>query len=228
MRLGALFSGGKDSTLAILKAREEHKISCLISINPENKESYMFHAHNISLTKIQAKAMEVPIIIQNSSGEKERELSDLKNAIKKAMEIYKIDGVVSGAINSVYQASRIQKICNELEIFSFNPLWLKNSFNILKEIVKKGIGAIVIGAYAYPLGKEFLGKEIDNEFIKKIKALNEKYKIHPLGEGGEYETFVYDAPFFNSKIEIKNYNISGKENSWRMEILRVEMREKLQ
>src|SRR4030042_1445770 len=49
MRLGVLFSGGKDSTLALAKAMEKNEIACLVTLISENKESYMFHTVNLDL-----------------------------------------------------------------------------------------------------------------------------------------------------------------------------------
>ena len=54
------------------------------------------------------------------------------NLIKK----FKIEGIVTGAVESVYQSSRVQKICNELKIECFNPLWQKDQIEIQREQVK--------------------------------------------------------------------------------------------
>ena len=79
MKLAVLFSGGKDSTLAAWLAQKEgHELSCLISIISENKHSYMFHTPSIEKTKAQAQAMDIPIIVQETKGEKEEELKDLQ------------------------------------------------------------------------------------------------------------------------------------------------------
>ena len=40
MKLGVLFSGGKDSSLALYKAG---KVEVLITLDSKNKDSYMFH-----------------------------------------------------------------------------------------------------------------------------------------------------------------------------------------
>lgn len=133
MKLGVLFSGGKDSTFAAWLAKKNgYEIACLISIISENKESYMFHTPSVSKTEKQAEAMEIPIIIRKTKGEKEKELNDLKKAIKKAKEKFKIEGIVTGAVESVYQASRIQKICNELNLECFNPLWQMDQIELLE------------------------------------------------------------------------------------------------
>ena len=113
MRLGVLFSGGKDSTLALHYAAEKEEVACLITLISKNKESYMFHTPNIDVTSLQAQALELPQITKITQGEKEKELLDLENAIAQAAKKYRIEGVVTGAIESVYQAERVQRICNQ-------------------------------------------------------------------------------------------------------------------
>ena len=221
MKLGVLFSGGKDSTMSVLIAKNQgYEIACLISIVSENKESYMFHTPSISKTKIQANSMNIPLISENTEGKKETELEDLKKAINVAKEKFNITGIVTGAVESVYQASRIQKICDELDIECFNPLWQKPQIEILQEIIQNNLNVIITGVFAYPFDEKWLGKKIDEKFIEEIKTLNEKYKINPAGEGGEFETFVLNAPgLFNKELKIKKFeDFSTGENSWRREL----------
>ncbi len=213
MKLGVLFSGGKDSTYALFKAMEKETIVCLISIFSKNKESYMFHTPNIHITELQARSIGLPLIQKSTEGRKEEELKDLKQAIKKAKETLKIEGVVTGAVESIYQTERIQKICDTLDLQCFNPLWLKNQIELLEEIVESGFEVIISGIFAYPLDKKWLGREIDNQSIKELVLLQEKYHISPSGEGGEIETTVLDAPFFQKRIEIQEFEIQADENS---------------
>jgi len=220
MKLGLLFSGGKDSVYAgFLAKKSGHELTCLISILSDNKESYMFHTPSISKTKKQAEVMKVPIIIQETKGEKEIELKDLENAIKLAIKRYKIQGIVTGAIQSVYQSSRIQKICNKLKIECFNPLWQVNEIEYLNDLIKNKFKIIITGVFAYPFDKSWLGKEINKKFIEGIKELNKKYKISMIGEGGEFETFVVDCPLFSKELKIKSFKEDKEgENSFRREL----------
>jgi len=219
MKLGILFSGGKDSCYAAYLAKKNgYEISCLISILSENMESYMFHTPTIRKTEIQAKVMNLPLIIWKTKGEKEKELDDLKNAIIEAKKKFGIQGIVTGAVESVYQASRVQKICNKLSIKCFNPLWQKNQFELIEELIKNKFHIIITGVFAYPLNKKWLGKKIDMNYIKEIKILNEKYGISPAGEGGELESFVINCPMFSRKLKIIDKKIEGYKNSWRMEV----------
>jgi len=220
MKLGLLFSGGKDSVYSGFLAKKlGHKLNCLISIYSKNKNSYMFHTPSISKTKRQAEAMQLPIIIQETKGEKEIELKDLEKAIKSAIKKYKIEGIVTGAIQSVYQSSRIQKICNKLKIECFNPLWQVNELEYLNNLIKNKFKIIITGVFAYPLDGKWLGREINRKFIEEIKELNKKYKISLIGEGGEFETFVVDCPLFKKELKIKSFqDFKEGENSFRREL----------
>jgi asparagine synthase (glutamine-hydrolysing) len=226
MRVGALYSGGKDSTLALTKASRENKIECLISMISENPESYMFHVPNALLTKYQAEAMEIPIIQEFTKGEKEKELTDLKKVIEEAKEKFGIKGIVTGAIKSNYQYSRIKKICDELKLGLISPLWQMDEEEELKEVLREGIKAIIVSVSAYPLTKDFLGKEIDETIIKKFIEFREKFGFNPSGEGGEYETFVIDAPIFKKKISIEDFEIVWKENSGYLKIFGIKLHHK--
>ncbi len=212
MRLGILFSGGKDSCLAMHKAMQTDEVACLITLESENPESYMFHTPNIHLTRLQAEALGLPLVTVRTKGEKEDELADLKRAISRAMEEQGIEGVVSGAINSVYQASRIQRICNELGVWCFNPLWQMKPHRVLRELLASGFEVIISGVFAYPFDRVWLGKKIDPETVKQLIKLEESYGINPAGEGGEFETLVLDGPMFRKRLVVKDYEIEYKNN----------------
>jgi len=226
MRLGVLFSGGKDSTLALHKAVEKAEVVCLITLVSENKESYMFHTPNIDITTLQAKALGLPQIRKMTKGEPEEELKDLNAAIAQAMDGFQIDGVATGAVESVYQATRIQQICNHLGIWCVNPLWKKNQKELLEEIVAEGFVTVISGVFAYPLDKNWLGKKIDKALIKKLLVLGEEYGLSPSGEGGEIETTVLDAPLFKKKIKILNSEVEAHGNSGVFRIEQARLMEK--
>jgi len=219
MKTAVLFSGGKDSVYsAYLAKKSGHKLTYLISIFSDNKESYMFHTPSIEKTKKQAEVMGIPLLIQKTKGKKEEELNDLEKAIKTAKEKYRIEAIVTGALHSIYQSSRIQKICDKLKLKCINPLWHKNEFEYIEELIKNKFEIIITGVAAFPLDEKWLGRKIDKDFIEDVKELNKKYKIHPAGEGGEFETFVLDCPLFRRELKVVNKKISGEKNSWRMEI----------
>jgi asparagine synthase (glutamine-hydrolysing) len=167
----------------------------------------------------QSKVLGIPLEITKTKGEKEEELKDLKKAILDAKEKYNLSGIVTGALASKYQSSRIKKICDELELKTLNPLWQKDQFDILKELIDNNFEVILTGVFAYPLDKSWLLRKIDNQFIEEIRLLHEKYKVNPAGEGGEFESFVINCPLFERKLLVYPGEIFGSKNSYSMEII---------
>ncbi len=203
VKLGVLFSSGKDSSYAMwIMKKQNYDIKCLISIKSTNENSFMFHTPNIDITKLQAKAMEIPLIEQITKGKKEDELNDLEKALRKAKEKYKIEGVVTGAIFSDYQRTRIEKVCDKIGLKVFSPLWHKNQEVEMKELIKEKFEVIIASIAADGLDESWLGKKINREILKKLIELNKKIGINIAGEGGEYESLVLDAPMFKKRIKI--------------------------
>jgi uncharacterized protein (TIGR00290 family) len=102
----------------------------------------------------------------------------------------------------VYQATRVQRVCNDLDLWCFNPLWLKDQGEYMDEVVSSGFRFLISGGSAVPLGESWLGREVDRHTVGELKALANRHRMNPAGEGGEYETFVLDAPFFVRRIEV--------------------------
>jgi diphthine-ammonia ligase len=212
MRLGVLFSGGKDSTLALHMAAEKEEAACLITVVSNNPESYMFHTPNIDVTALQAEALGLPLVSVVTDGRKEEELEDLERAITEAKNKFQIDGVVTGAVESVYQSSRVQRICNRLDVWCFNPLWKHDQKALLEKLLEKNFKMVISGIFAYPLDESWLGKQIEPQVIARLVELQSQYGISPSGEGGEIETTVLDAPMFKRRIEILNSAVEAKGN----------------
>ncbi len=199
MRVAVLATGGKDSALALYKVlNEDHEVKYLVSMIPLREDSWMFHYPNIRLVDLFAEAVEIPLVKAETLAVKEREVEDLKRLI----EGIDVDAIVSGAIASNYQKSRIEKICEQLRLKCIAPLWHENPLNILKEILDLKFEVIITGVYAYGFSEEWLGRKIDEASIKALIELNKQYGVSLVGEGGEYETLVLDAPFFKKRIKI--------------------------
>jgi len=212
MKVAILYSGGKDSNLALQQAiKNQHEVTCLITIISQNKESYMLQTANIQFTKLQAQATQIPLITQTTKGIKEKELKDIKKAIQTAKKKYNIQAIYTGAISSNYQKTRIQKICQELNLKSINPLWKTNQQKILQQTTKN-FKTIITGTAVEQL-LPYLGQEITQKTAKKIIQMSQKHKFNPAGEGGEIETTVIQAPHFKKKIHIKKIHKTTDHNS---------------
>ena len=196
-----MISSGKDSLYSMfLSMREGHEIRYIISFVSENPDSYMFHTPNIDLVKEQARLLNIRHVEIQTKGEKEKELDDIENALKSM--ILDLDGVVTGAVQSNYQKSRIDAICDRLGIKSLAPLWQKDPVQTLRDMINDGFEIIITAVAAPPLDETWLGRKIDSDCIYDLIRLNKQYGIHILGEGGEYESLVLDCPMFSKRMKM--------------------------
>ena len=218
MKLGILFSGGKDSYLALQYASEENEISCLLTLESKKEDSWMFHTPAIEWTKLQAEAMGLNHLTKETSVIKEEELGDLKSIIESAVSKHSIEGIVTGALASVYQSTRIQKICNELNLWCFNPLWQMPQNVLLQELISNNIESIITGVAAEPFDASWLGRPIDSNCIDNLLTLESSHRINPAGEGGEIESFVINAPLFTKSISVTKSQKYYSNFSGRLEI----------
>lgn len=202
MRLGVLFSGGKDSVLAMDRASDFHEIACLVTVASSNPDSFMFHTPCIEHTAKQAEALCLPHVIVESPGEEEVEVGDMERALRIAVETHGIQGVVTGAIASAYQAARVQRVCHNIGLVCFNPLWLEDQKTVLMEILDKGYRVYIVGVSAYPLGEEFLGRLLDENAVSDLLTIGRTVGLNPAGEGGEIETFVAGGPLFKKSMSV--------------------------
>ncbi|MBT7903717.1 diphthine--ammonia ligase [Candidatus Woesearchaeota archaeon] len=203
VNLGALISSGKDGIYAAwTMLRQNYKLGCFITIKSENSESFMFHYPAIDLVKLQAESMNVPLIIQETKGEKEKELDDLKTALILAKEKYGIQGVVSGALFSNYQRKRIETICDCLGLKIFSPLWHINQEVEMKQILDSGFKFMMTRVAAEGLDESWLGREIYYSDVDKLAEFDSKFGFNVAGEGGEFESLMLDGPIFEKSIKI--------------------------
>ena len=226
MKSVILYSGGKDSTMAVYESLQNgDDIYALLAMHSRNDESYMFHVPNIHMVDYCSAAMEIPSIDVLTDGIKEKELIDLERMLTRLKD-KGVEAVYSGALESVYQKSRIDKICEKLDLISISPLWHRNPIEYMRQIVDLGFEVIITSVSAYGLDEKWLGKTITHESIDQLIKLNEKYGIHPAFEGGEAETLVLDAPFYDRKIVVDEVEVNWNCDSGTYDIKKAQQEKK--
>jgi diphthine-ammonia ligase len=220
MNLAALFSGGKDSTFSIYKEKQKgNDIVCLVSIFPKSDESMFLHYPNISVTKLQAKSMNLPHLFSKMNlDDVESETKEIQKLLEQAKKDFKINGIVHGGILSKYQKEKFENICSKLDLKIFSPLWQVNQKEYLKDLVKSKFRFIITSVSSDGLDESWLGKEITTDDIETLDKLATKHGFNLSFEGGEAETLVLDCPLFSSPIKIINSNKTWDGYRGRFEI----------
>jgi ABC transporter with metal-binding/Fe-S-binding domain ATP-binding protein len=205
LKLASLYSGGKDSNYSIFEIKRlGHDVVCLISIIPEISDSLLFHFPNISLTETLAQAIGLPIRnFQSRSSRLENEMHVLENALSMVKDEFSIEGIVHGGISSKFQKRNFEKVCRDLQLTVYSPLWNLNPNNYLHNLIDEKFKITIVGVSALGLGREWLGTTLDHENVKTLEFLSLKYGFNLNFEGGEAETLVIDCPIYKKKLEIR-------------------------
>jgi asparagine synthase (glutamine-hydrolysing) len=226
--IGALVSSGKDSVYAMYRMiKQDFPVKCMITLRSLNPDSYMFHTPAIDMVKLQSESTGIPLIEQETAGEKEDELMDLRKALEKAKERFGIKGVVTGALYSDYQRERIEKTCSETGLLPFSPLWHMDQENYMRELIRNNFKIILTRIAAEGLDESWLGRILTEEDVDRLIELNKKIKLSVCGEGGEFETLVLDCPLFNKELKvIRTKKVMDSKFSGTLIITEIKMVEK--
>ena len=225
MKVAVLFSGGKDSTYSIYKAKQEgHEVVCIATIFPKSDESKLLHYPNIEFTKLQAESMGIPqISIKIDSTNPNSEAQTLEEILIKAKEEFKIKGIVHGGILSEYQKKQFENISKSLGITLISPLWKKNEEDYMNNLLESKFHFIPISVTSAGLDESWLGKEITQEDLVILNKLSKKFGFNLSFEGGESETFVLDCPLFAYPIKIEKSKKIWDGYRGRFEILEAKL-----
>ena len=229
----SLFSGGKDSSWALYQALEEGlNVERLLTVHP-SEDSYMYHVPETQLAGVAAESIGIELVevdpgdlnagnATDSAAQGDAELEPLEEALSDLADDIDLAGVTAGAIESEFQTSRIEEMCDRLGIDLFAPLWQRDPEALAAEMLDAGFEITILQVAAYGLNESWLGRTLDADAIDELRALNDEYGVHLLGEGGEFETFVTNGPHMDQRIELE-YDIEWNGDSGRVRITNVRL-----
>jgi len=209
-----------------LALHQAYDVVRLLTVVPERSDSWMFHHPGVEWVSLHAEALKIPLATTKASGVKEQELGALRISLSELVASHGIECVVTGAIASEYQRSRIDRICDEVGVRSFAPLWGRDPEDLLREEVEMGFEFIITACMAMGLDSSWLGRIIDQAALDELGDIGKKYRINLAFEGGEAETFVIEGPIFAKRIRITDAQPVWKGESGYLNIARACLEEK--
>lgn len=217
------WSGGKETSLSCYRAIKAKEIEVAYLLNMISEDGKYSRSHGVGshLMRSQAKAIGIPLIQVKTSWQ------DYEENFKKAISNFKkkrIEAGIFGDVDLQEHRDWIERVCNELEIRPILPLWKEEREKLLQEFIQAGFKAVVVALSANSLGREWLGRKIDKEFIETLKIRN---NFDLCGERGEYHTFVLDGPLFKKKIKFLKTKKVKKDNHWFLNISQYYLEDKI-
>ena len=192
-RVTLSFSGGKDSCLALYYLQQKGiKVVCLLTT--VWKESMATVAHNEELDRIEVQAQSLNIPVHFIETDFSTYQSDFVNALKEIKEKFSVDGIAFGDIYLQGHRDWGEQVATLAGLEPLYPLWSpqENVVDLLREFVSLGFKAKVIKVDPLKLPESWCGRLIDASFIADILEKD----VCPMGESGEYHTYVGDGPIY--------------------------------
>lgn len=214
-RIALSWSGGKDSCLALdTLVKDGYKVVCLMTTAPEETGRTFAHGEKLELVKAQAASLNIPIEFVNCT--LEHYTDRFIETLLELKEKYDLNGIAYGDLYLDEHREWGEQVAAKAAVEAIYPLWMMahEAKAKLQTFVQSGFKAVVIRVRKEKLDDTWLGRQLDEAFLRDISNEN----VCPMGEAGEYHTFVYDGPLFKKRIELSFGEIEEAEHSKRLEI----------
>jgi len=213
------WSGGKDGCLALYRVlRAGMDVRCLANMVSEDGVRSRSHGIRAAVIKKQAEALGTPIVQQPTADDAyEASFVGMLREFKREG----IEGGVFGDIDFPPHREWVENVCRLAGLTAHLPLWQQSQSELLTEFIEAGFKAVVVVVKTGLLGKELLGRVVDNDFL----ALMQRTKgVTPCGEAGEYHTLVIDGPIFKKRFDIIRSEVITRGEHHFLEILETRLK----
>ncbi len=193
------WSGGKDSAMALFRAQKMGNLDITHCLNTITEDGVYSRSHGIrtEILRKQVESMDLKILQVPTTWE------TYEAKFKEAITQLKKEGIEAGIFGDIdLEPHRewVERVCGEMGIEAHLPLWLEKRETLMNEFIDNGFEAVVTAAVAAKMGKEWLGRAIDKQFIHD---LSQHPDIDLCGEKGEYHTLVTNAPYLKQPIVVQ-------------------------
>ena len=199
MPYAIMSSGGKDSTLALDRARRNSlEVHYLVNIYESSTNRVRFHGVRHELILQQAEFLGLEPITRYTTPD------DFEQAFASALEELKehgVEGVIFGNIHLSDVRSWYEERVREAGFEHVEPIWGDPPIELAWEIVERGYQLVVVSVDSSQGARDLLGREFDADLVTELGCTD---GLDPCGERGEYHTFVFDGPEFRYPVKFRS------------------------
>jgi uncharacterized protein (TIGR00290 family) len=216
------WSGGKECSMALHEAQKSGiAVTHLLNMASEDGVHSRTHGIDASWLVLQAETIGLPLIQRTTSWD------GYEETFKTALNHLRKKGITTGIfgdIDLIQHREWVERVCADCGVTPILPLWNKKREELLNAFINDGFRAVIVATDARFLNEDWLGKEINDDFVREAASLG---TIDLCGEKGEYHTFVYDGPIFKRPLAFKISQKMLRDDNWLLRLDHSMFRESL-
>ncbi len=195
------WSGGKDSTMALhtLSQKNEFRIAALLTTVTEGYERISMHGVRRELLERQAQSIGLPLHEVRIPPQCVNPIYEAR--MEEALRIHLEKGIRKVAFGDIFledlRAYR-EKNLARIGMTAIFPIWKRDTRELIRSFHADRFRAVAVCVDSKVLDPSFAGRELDESFFRDLPP-----HADPCGENGEFHTFVFDGPIFQSPISVR-------------------------
>jgi len=213
----ASWSGGKDSCFALYEAISKgYDISHLVNFVSKEFNRVSFHGTEAKLIQLQSQAIGIPLFQKETTGDGYEQ--EFKEAVRSLIPSG-VEGMVFGDIYLQEHKDWVERVCSYLGIEAVEPLWGRDTGEILSDFIEKGFEAVIVSAQSKLIDEEWVGHSVNRDFMAYLKGRN----VDLYGENGEYHTLVVNGPIFKTPIRLIETRTITRDSYWFLDTVKYQL-----
>jgi diphthine-ammonia ligase len=208
------WSGGKDCCMALnTLIQQGYEVVCLVTTVPKELGRTFGHGERTEMIKLQGEALSIPVHFIECTYETYTD--QFITSIQTLKNQYKITGIAYGDLYLDEHRDWGEKVAIEAGVEALYPLWTKkeDALQLLVNFVHSGYKAVIVRVREDLLDDTWLGRIVDETFLQDVQ----KTTICPMGESGEYHTYVFDGPLLTKRIQLEHGELIQLETTKKLE-----------
>ncbi len=203
------WSGGKDSAMALhtLLQQKEFHITALLTTVTEGYERISMHGVRRELLERQAQSIGLPLHEVRIPPQCVNPIYEAR--MEEALRIHLKNGVQKVAFGDIFledlRAYR-EKNLARVEMTAIFPIWKRDTRELIRAFHANRFRAIAVCVDSKVLDPSFAGRELDKTFFRDLPPHADR-----CGENGEFHTFVFDGPIFQTPIPVRTGEIVNRD-----------------
>ncbi|MBI1955327.1 MAG: diphthine--ammonia ligase [Acidobacteria bacterium] len=211
-RAAVSWSGGKDSYLALHRARQQFDVVALITMFTE--DGIRSRSHGLRPEVLQRQAALLDLELLQGRGSWQSYEVEFKKLLRELRD-RQFSHVVFGDIFLDDHKRWVERVCTETGLVAVEPLWEQPTSQLLLEFLNLGGEARIVAIKAALLDESWLGRPLSLELLPEFENLG----IDPCGEYGEYHTLVTTSPLFTAPLTISDIGHHLHDGYWMLDVI---------